>query len=107
MRRKISFSVGSAIGMVAMMSVAMAGSTQAIPIISDSWATAAISAPSGNVLETQIVGDLTGSTGAGNKQEQFSPVVSSSYQATFGGAKNFDLNLPTGTYTWSFNFVPS
>ncbi len=106
MRRKCSFGFAGGAGVVAaaMLSMTITGVAQAAPVISYSWLTAAIPAPSGNVLETQVVGDLTGSTGAGNKQEQLSPVVSSGYQATFNGAKNYDLSLPTGTYTLSFDF---
>ena len=66
-------------------------------IASYTWATpATIAAPSGNVLETQNVGNTTAS-----HQESLSPVVSGGYE--YSGQSDW-MSLPIGTYNWTFDF---
>ena len=100
MRRKISSNFNGGVSAATFAAVAFAGlasTTSANATIAYTWATpATIAAPSGNVLETQNVGNTSASN-----QESLSPVVSGGYEYS---SHSDWMSLPIGTYNWSFNF---
>ena len=93
MRRKFNSSVDGAIGVAAVGVIAVVGGVSNATMTAGSWTVTTITAPTGNVLEAINVGNTTS-----NDQEQFEPIVSSTY-----AYDTYFANLSNGTYTFSLD----